>query len=85
MRSLCEAVRKLAGTVPAQAAARQVAELPERIRPEVQHVLERQGLLFARFQPLLAARLDGQPIRCHGNHHLEQGGRWRQLPPPNRR
>jgi maltose alpha-D-glucosyltransferase/alpha-amylase len=64
-------VRNLTGTV-LRTLRRQVPELPERIRLQAQHVLEQQEPLFARFQPLLAARLDGQRIRCHGNYHLEQ-------------
>ena len=70
-RSLYQAVRNLTGTV-LRTLRRQLPELPERVKTEAQHVLEQQELLLARFQPLLAARLDGHRIRCHGNYHLEQ-------------
>ena len=70
-RSLYQAVRNLAGTV-LRTLRRQLPELPERSHAQAQHVLDQQGPLFARFQPLLTARLDGQRIRCHGNYHLEQ-------------
>jgi maltose alpha-D-glucosyltransferase/alpha-amylase len=70
-RSLYQAMRNLTGTV-LRTLRRQGPELPDRLHPHVQHVLEHQGALFARLQPLLAEHLYGQRIRCHGNYHLEQ-------------
>jgi maltose alpha-D-glucosyltransferase/alpha-amylase len=46
--------------------------LPEEIRPNAQKVLDSRGEILNDFHQLIARRLTGSRIRCHGDYHLGQ-------------
>ncbi len=51
---------------------RKRAELPERLRPRVDTLLEAGSVIDARLRPLVERPLGGMRIRCHGDFHAGQ-------------
>ena len=51
---------------------RQIGSLPEQARPDAQAALRLESVVDERLNALLAKRLGGMRIRCHGDMHLGQ-------------
>jgi maltose alpha-D-glucosyltransferase / alpha-amylase len=49
-----------------------LAQVPAEVQPAARQVLSQESRLLARFDEIVAERIDAQRIRCHGDYHLGQ-------------
>jgi maltose alpha-D-glucosyltransferase / alpha-amylase len=70
-RSLYQSMRSLVGLL-CDDLRRHQADLPERVRTDVQTILDGEQPLLERLRPITAGKIDAVRIRCHGDYHLAQ-------------
>jgi maltose alpha-D-glucosyltransferase/alpha-amylase len=70
-RSLYQSLRNLIGRVLRTLRTR-LPYIPAHLAPLARSVLDLEGQILTRFEPLLHQRISALRIRCHGDYHLEQ-------------
>jgi maltose alpha-D-glucosyltransferase / alpha-amylase len=70
-RSMYQSARKLASQ-KLQLLRRQIGHVPPAAQPLAQSLLEREKLVYDRFQAIVGKKIAASRIRCHGDYHLGQ-------------
>ncbi len=70
-RSLYQSMRNLSGRV-LQALSTRLSHLPTAVQHDARKLLAVEDRLMERFRRVIAAKVSGKRIRCHGDYHLGQ-------------
>jgi maltose alpha-D-glucosyltransferase/alpha-amylase len=70
-RSLYQSMRNLSGRT-LNALRRELAAVPEGVRPDVEEVLGRRSEILQRMRGVVGEKMNAQRIRTHGDYHLGQ-------------
>ena len=71
LRSLYQSMRTMARRVLPQM-ERSLSEMPDELRTIGEFVLSKYDAIISLFQRVMATRMSGLRIRCHGDYHLGQ-------------